>query len=86
MAKMFGKLRLTDYDQWKPIFESMRSTRQKFGSTGEKLFRAEDNRNEVLVVVDWETVDQAKKFGESQELKDAMKRGGVVDLEMHFVD
>lgn len=86
MAKIMGHLKVKEYNQWKNTFDSMRPVRKDFGSTGEKIFRADGNTNEVLVMLDWDNEEKAKKFTKSQEIKDAMQRAGVVDSNFFFLD
>lgn len=81
-----GHLKVKEYNQWKDTFNSMRPVRKDFGSTGEKIFRADGDNTEVVVILDWDNVDKAKKFSESREIKDAMQRAGVVDSNFFFLD
>jgi len=84
MVKLVGHMNLKDYNQWRTVFDSMKPVRKNYGSTGEKIFRTEGNNNEVLVMLEWSEVEQAKKFSQSQDLKDAMQRAGVIDSEFFF--
>lgn len=79
--------KIADYNQWKSVFDSMQTVRNEYGSTGAKVYRADNEPNEILVISDWRNVDQAKKFSQSQELKDARQKAGAKgDSQFFFVD
>ena len=79
--------KVKDYNNWKSVFDSMRATRNDYGSTGAKVYRADNEPNEILVISDWPSIDKAKKFSQSQELKDARQKAGTVgDSQFYFVD
>jgi heme-degrading monooxygenase HmoA len=87
MAKMILIQKVTDYNHWKSVFDSMKPVRNSYGSTGAKVFRADNEPNEIIVVSDWRSIDQAKKYSQSQELKDALKKGGANgSSNFYFVD
>jgi heme-degrading monooxygenase HmoA len=67
-----------DYTKWKPFFDEHQSTREKSGSKGGHLYRNSQNPNELIIVFEWDTLDNAKKFAESADLRDQMEKAGVV--------
>lgn len=48
------------------------------GSKGGQLSRSADNPNEVIVVLEWSDLQRARRFANSEDLKKAMQRAGVV--------
>ena len=86
MAKIIAHLSLKDYKQWRNVFESMRPVRKNLGAIGDKIFKAEGNDKEVFVSIEWDTMEEAKKFRESQEIKDAMERAGILESTFFFSD
>ena len=84
MVKLMAHLKVKEYNTWKNVFDSMRSVWANFGSKEEKVFKAEGTTNEVVVMLGWDTLDRAKKFRDSQEIKDAMQRSGVEKAEFFF--
>ena len=69
--------KVEDFTKWKSVFDSLDSVHKQYGATGLNVYQAHDNPNDVVIISHWGTHDQAKKWGQSQELKDAMKKAGV---------
>lgn len=67
-----------DYDTWKPVFESRDDLRRSRGSVGYQIFQSADDANAVTVILEWDTLENAYAFTESNELREAMREAGVV--------
>ena len=65
-----------DYAKWKPVFDEQED-RQAAGSKGGFIFRNADDPNQITVLLEWDTLDNARAFAGSDELKEAMQRAGV---------
>jgi heme-degrading monooxygenase HmoA len=78
MAKMIVNHKVEDFKNWKSAFDSMHALRKQFGCTGEKIFQSHSNPNEILIVTEWGSNEQAHQYGESKELIEGMKKAGVV--------
>lgn len=85
MVKLVGHLNVQEYNSWKGVFDSMKSVRKEFGSTGDQIFKAEGNDNEVMVLIEWDNKENAEKFRNSQQIKDALQRGGVKNIEFYYM-
>ena len=85
MAKLIVNHKVEDFKSWKSVFDSMHSLRQQFGCTSEQIFQGHSNPNEVLIVTQWPSHDQAQKYGQSNELKEGMKKAGVVSVPNEYV-
>ena len=77
MAYMFVRTGVLDYDTFRDAFDDAEDMRQSAGSTGNVVFQSADEPNEVTVQVEFPTVEAAKAFALSQELRDAMLRARV---------
>jgi heme-degrading monooxygenase HmoA len=66
-----------DYDNWKPVYDEDGPARKAKGSKGSFLFRSAKNRNQLIVLTQWENMKSAKNFGESEELRTTMQKAGV---------
>jgi heme-degrading monooxygenase HmoA len=76
-----------DYKKWKPVFDEHASDRSKAGSKGAWLFRNANDPNDVFAITQWDNIESAKKFGQSDSLKAAMERGGVQGApEVYFLE
>jgi hypothetical protein len=69
---------VSDFAKWKPIYDAHESARQKAGLKEVSLLHKADDDNDVTLLFEAKDIERAKAFTESDDLKDAMKRAGVV--------
>jgi heme-degrading monooxygenase HmoA len=68
-----------DYEQWKSAFDADGANRQANGSRGGQLLRNASDPNEVIMLLEWDVLENARQFAQSEEWRDLMRRAGVVD-------
>ena len=68
-----------DYPTWKAVFDEHETTRRANGSQGGRLFRSAADPNEVLLLLEWDDLERARLFADSDDLREAMARAGVTD-------
>jgi len=71
-----------DYAKWKPVFDKSMSMVKKAGGQKRKLFHVSGEPNHVCVLVEWDTLDNAKKFFTSEDLMKAFQESGVIGTPM----
>ena len=87
MPYMVVRHKVEDYAKWKPIFDEHGATRKASGSKGALLLRNADDPNELVIVMEWDSLARAKEFAGSQNLREVMGRAGVVDHpDIYFCD
>ncbi len=87
MPYILVRHKVADYTKWKPVFDEHGTSRQASGSKGGYLFRNIDDPNEVFVLLEWTDLEQARQLGQSEDLRQAMQRGGVVDQpDIYFLE
>ena len=79
MPYLLIRHKVTDYAQWKSAFVAHSVTRQANGSRGGQLFRNASDSNELVVLLEWDDLERARQFAQSEELREVMQRAGVVD-------
>jgi hypothetical protein len=79
MPSVVIRQKVADYATWKPIFDGHTSTRRANGSQGGRLFRNAADPNEILVLFEWDDLDRARLFTQSDDLHEGMAHAGVVD-------
>jgi quinol monooxygenase YgiN len=53
----------------------------------EDLFRNADNPDEIVIFFEWDKIEKARKFAQSEDLKKAMERAGVIDKpDIYFLE
>ncbi len=70
---------VTDYAAWEPVFHEQDTTRHAHGCRGARPFRNASNPNELLILLDWDDLERAHLFAQSDDLREAMTRAGVAD-------
>jgi hypothetical protein len=70
--------KVSDYDRWKEAFDSHLAVRKHAGETGCRLFHGVEDPRDLFLLLDWESVEEARKFLGSTELRDTMQKAGVV--------
>ena len=71
--------KVQDYPVWKAVFEEHEATRRANGSQGGWLFRNAADPDEVLLLLEWDDLERARLFVDSDDLQEAMMRAGVTD-------
>ena len=76
-----------DFDSWKVAFDSMDQVRKTGGVLSAKVYRNEDNPNELFLILEWSDGEKARNFHGSDAFKQALQRGGVIDSpDISYVD
>jgi hypothetical protein len=76
-----------DFARWKPIFDGHAAARKAAGCRGGALYRSAQNPNDIFIFWEWDTLDHARQFTESQDLRNAMQSAGVIGRpDLHFLD
>ena len=78
MAAMIVKHRVADFSKWKTVFEEMDALRKAHGWTGYTILRDATDPNTVVIVNRMGDLDEAKRYGGSPALREAMERAGVI--------
>ena len=69
--------KVESFEKWKPVFDSTANWKAKFGWKHSVVLTADSDRNNVTVVEAFDTLENAKKFASSPDLKAAMGKAGV---------
>jgi heme-degrading monooxygenase HmoA len=87
MPYMLIRHKVKDFTKWKPVYDEYADVRKDGGSRGAHLFRNADNHNEILILYEWENLDKARKFAQSENLRQKMQEAGVLEKpDIYFLD
>jgi heme-degrading monooxygenase HmoA len=87
MPYMLVRHNVEDYEKWKPVFEEHGDTRRESGSKGVRLFRNADAPNETVILIEWEDLENARQFAQSEDLRETMERAGVAEQpDIYFLE
>ena len=75
-------LKLRDYAEWKSGFdvEQGAAMRKDSGMKSYQIYQTEQNPNEVIIFCEWDNLDDARKFMQSEELQKANQQSGVIEM------
>lgn len=68
---------VADYPAWKVTFDAAHDWRQKNGERSCRIFHSAGNVNDLILLFEWESLEQARAFMASDELKARMAKAGV---------
>ncbi|MBI2855818.1 MAG: antibiotic biosynthesis monooxygenase [Chloroflexi bacterium] len=79
MAHMLVRHKVESYTQWRPVFNEHESARKAAGCLRAQVFRSGNDPFEIFILMEWDELEKARQFAESQDLRETMERAGVAD-------
>jgi hypothetical protein len=80
MGMLIVRHKVRDYGQWRPLFDGHAEMQKAAGLTNPRVYHSADsNKSDIVVVFDTENTKKAKDFVASADLKEAMRKAGVLD-------
>jgi hypothetical protein len=76
-VRMFVRHDVADYTAWRKSYDAFGATQKKLGVTAQAVYQSTDNPNDVTATHDFASVEKARAFAASPELKWAMEDAGV---------
>lgn len=67
-----------DYDAWKPHFDDHGTTREEGGCLGGELFHEAGDPDRLVILFEWDSLENAHEFAASEDLEDTMAEAGVL--------
>lgn len=77
MAISLTQSHVKNYGEWKKVFDSNAALRKSYGEISEEVYHGVDDPNAVTIIVKWDSLEKAKEFSASPELKAAQQNAGV---------
>ena len=77
MTYLLARATVEDFDAWKSSFESNESIRTENGQRGYQTFRSLENRDEIVVLFDWDDEKDPRAFFKSEAMRKRMAEAGV---------
>jgi ABC-type sugar transport system substrate-binding protein len=76
-VRMFVRHEVADYGVWRKTYDAFAPTQKKLGVVYKAVYQSTDDPNDVTVIHDFHSLEKAKAFAASAELKAAMEKSGV---------
>ncbi len=87
MAYILVQQSVEDYEKWKSLFDEDGPIRQAGGSKGGIVLRNSDDPNHITILLEWDSLANARAFASSDELRERMQRAGVTSApDVYFLD
>ena len=78
MTTLSIHLKIAEYPKWRAAFDALDPVRRQFGQTGYSVFRSASDPLELTVHTQWPSLEQARAYAISPDLKSALQQAGVV--------
>jgi heme-degrading monooxygenase HmoA len=78
MVHVMVRHKVADYVRWKEAFDGHLSARKAAGEVGNRVLLSVDDPHEVTLLLDWDSLERARRFAKSDDLKQKMQQSGVV--------
>jgi heme-degrading monooxygenase HmoA len=70
---------VADYATWRSVFADLEMVRRANGSQGGQILRVSADPHAVLVLLEWDDLERARLFVDSDDLQEAIQRAGVTE-------
>ena len=77
MAYILVQHSVEDFEKWKTAFDGHGSFREAAGSKGGIVLQNAEDPNHITALLEWDSLDNARAFAGSEELREAMQEAGV---------
>ena len=77
MATLIVRHEVDDFGTWKRAYDEFDAERRGMGVTGHAVYRSEGHPNDVTVLHDFDTLEDARAFAMSPRLVEVMRAAGV---------
>ncbi|MBX7233694.1 MAG: hypothetical protein K1X65_04865 [Caldilineales bacterium] len=78
MSHVLIKHHIQDYAKWRTVFDSMEGLRAEMGETYAHVFHNVDDLNNIIIMLRWDNLENARRYIQDPRLKAAMQEAGVM--------
>ena len=80
MTYLIVRHKVEDYDTWKAVYDEHAVSRKALGSQGARVLKNVDDPSEQLIITEWPSLEHARRFAASPDLREAMQRAGIIGM------
>jgi hypothetical protein len=84
MPYIIVRNRVENYATWKRAWDAGAATRKDAGIQSEQLFRNPGLPDEVVLLVEFPTLEQAREYAASDKLREALQDSAIQDRVAYF--
>jgi len=86
MSHVLIRHKVSDFSIWREAFDKFKDARKEGGEKSFQVLQHTEDSNNLYVMFEWDSVDNARKFLDSPQLKTAMQEAGVAEApEINFL-
>jgi hypothetical protein len=78
MTTLFVRHEVSDYAAWRKAYDAFAPAQKANGVIADAVYQSADNPNDITVTHEFATLEAAQAFGRLEELRTAMRTGGVL--------
>ena len=78
MVTMFVRHKVSDYANWKRVYDEFASTRKEKDVTAASVHRDPNESDRIIIMHQFKDMNAAAAFAHSEELKSSMEKAGVI--------
>ena len=86
MATFISRLRFQDYAHAKAVHLAARPAREANGFQNEQFFRNPSDPHEMLILWNVEDLQQARAYGQSEEVQQRIRASGTLEVINYYPD
>ena len=87
MAYLLIRHKVKDYTAWKSNFDNAAEMRKASGEKSYQILHPDDDAKNLVLLFEWDNLDNARNHVAAPELKEAMQQAGVVEEpEIYFLE
>lgn len=86
MATFISRLRVQDYAHAKAVHLAARPAREANGFQNEQFFRNPSDPHEMLILWNVEDLQQARAYGQSEEVQQRIRASGTLEVINYYPD
>ncbi len=87
MFYIIARHKVNDYKTWKKGFDNALSIRKAGGEKSFQIFQVDNDKNNILLLFEWDNLTNAHKYFDSPELQKAMQQAGVLEKpDVYFLE
>ncbi len=79
MPYVMVRHKVESFTKWKPEFDAFKDKRRAGGEKTYHIYHNTDDANNLVLLFEWDNLENARQFMQSDELKQAMKKAKVID-------
>ena len=78
MIQVLVHHQIRDYRNWRSVFDAALDFRHDGGECSCRIFRKTGDPNDLTLLFEWDDLDRAKRYMNSEELRTKMQQAGVI--------